>query len=309
MPDASHDFGAHLRQARQQRGVSLREIAERTKISVLALEALERNDVSRLPGGIFSRAFVRSYAREVGLDAEDTVRRFVARFPDAAGEEAPTGYRAAAEHIDVGERPALARARRALVWSLPLLAGVAYFGFGGRLPVWGTQGTQAPAKTVEPQHPAVPPPPSSNETPRVEPARVVPVEPEAAQPAAPGGPPDTDAPAPTPVPAALPAAGQEQAEAAATPPPAAGSFRLTLAPREDCWVSVRMGGASVFSGLMRAGERKELTLSGDPVLTVGNASAMSFLIDDHPGPQLGTTGQVVTTRLTADARKTLIERR
>ena len=97
------DFGGRLRQARERRGVSLRQIAANTKISVAALEALERNDVSRLPGGIFSRAFVRSYAIEVGLDPDETVREFLARFhgqsqapppsdpDDAAG--APAGPR------------------------------------------------------------------------------------------------------------------------------------------------------------------------------------------------------------------------
>jgi cytoskeletal protein RodZ len=82
------DFGGKLRQARERRGVSLRQIAASTKISVAALEALERNDVSKLPGGIFSRAFVRSYAVEVGLDPDDTVREFLERFsaePAGAG--------------------------------------------------------------------------------------------------------------------------------------------------------------------------------------------------------------------------------
>ena len=45
------------------------------------LEALERNDISRLPGGIFSRAFVRSYAAEIGADPEQTVRDFLSQFP------------------------------------------------------------------------------------------------------------------------------------------------------------------------------------------------------------------------------------
>ena len=76
------DFGSRMRRAREERGVSLRHIAEVTKISVSALEALERNDISRLPGGIFSRAFVRSYALEIGLDPEQTVREFIVRFPD-----------------------------------------------------------------------------------------------------------------------------------------------------------------------------------------------------------------------------------
>ena len=74
------DFGEKLRAARERRGVSLREIAEHTKLSTSALESLERNDASRLPGGIFARAFVRAYASEVGLDPEATVREFVERF-------------------------------------------------------------------------------------------------------------------------------------------------------------------------------------------------------------------------------------
>jgi cytoskeleton protein RodZ len=78
----SADFGAHLREAREGRGLSLREIADATKISARSLEALERNDIVRLPGGIFSRAFVRAYAVEVGLDPEETISEFMASFPD-----------------------------------------------------------------------------------------------------------------------------------------------------------------------------------------------------------------------------------
>lgn len=76
------DFGARLREARERRGLSLREIADATKISARSLEALERNDIARLPGGIFSRAFVRAYADHVGLDPEETISEFMASFPD-----------------------------------------------------------------------------------------------------------------------------------------------------------------------------------------------------------------------------------
>src|SRR3954470_2433657 len=75
------DFGARMRHVREQRGMSLRQIADITKIPVSALEALERNDITRLPGGIFSRAFVRSYAAEIGADPEQTVRLFLSQFP------------------------------------------------------------------------------------------------------------------------------------------------------------------------------------------------------------------------------------
>jgi len=74
------DFGSKLREARERRGISLRQIADSTKIAASALEALERNDVSKLPGGIFSRAFVRSYATAVGLDPELMVKEFLERF-------------------------------------------------------------------------------------------------------------------------------------------------------------------------------------------------------------------------------------
>src|SRR5215208_5190944 len=78
----SGGFGGKLRDARERRGVSLRQIANATKISIGALEALERNDFSKLPGGIFSRAFVRSYAVEVGLDPDATIQEFIAAFPN-----------------------------------------------------------------------------------------------------------------------------------------------------------------------------------------------------------------------------------
>jgi cytoskeleton protein RodZ len=81
MADPLATFGTMLRRARERRGMSVRQIATATKISVGALEALERNDISRLPGGIFSRAIVRSYALEVGLDPERTTQEFLAQFP------------------------------------------------------------------------------------------------------------------------------------------------------------------------------------------------------------------------------------
>lgn len=309
MPDASHDFGAHLRQAREQRGISLRAIADRTKISVLALEALERNDLSRLPGGIFTRAFVRAYAVEVGLDAEDTVRRFVARFPDACAEEVPRAYEPNPEHIEVDDSPTFGRAWRALAWSLPLLLGVGYFGFGGRLPLWRDAPQATAARPVD-EHPAVPPPPAQRATVAIAPAPEAAAQPEAVAPAprgdgaqaaaSPGQPLSPSASS------AVPALSQETQPPAATPAPA-GGYRLTLAPREACWVSVRAEGGSVFSGLMRAGERKDLALQGPVSLTVGNAGAFDFFINEQPARSLGGPGQVVTAKLNTDNLKSFLD--
>jgi transcriptional regulator with XRE-family HTH domain len=74
--DEQTTLGPYLRRERERRGLTLRTISENTKVSVALLEGLEADDVSRWPGGIFRRAFVRSYAQCVGLDADEIVRRF-----------------------------------------------------------------------------------------------------------------------------------------------------------------------------------------------------------------------------------------
>jgi transcriptional regulator with XRE-family HTH domain len=98
-------FGRRLRRERERRHIALSSISANTKISVSLFAALERDDVSRWPSGIFRRAFIRAYAENVGLDPDETTREFVERFPDpAAPPPRPAAAAAAA--------PAFARARR-----------------------------------------------------------------------------------------------------------------------------------------------------------------------------------------------------
>jgi Helix-turn-helix domain len=74
--DDTPTLGAYLRAERERRDLALRTISESTKVSLPLLEGLESDDISRWPGGIFRRAFVRSYAEAVGLDPDDVYRRF-----------------------------------------------------------------------------------------------------------------------------------------------------------------------------------------------------------------------------------------
>ena len=62
--------GARLRQAREQAGLTLHDVAKQTKIQRWILTAIEEGDLSRVPGGIFIRGYVTAYARAVGLDDE-----------------------------------------------------------------------------------------------------------------------------------------------------------------------------------------------------------------------------------------------
>lgn len=75
-PSELSSFGEELRREREIRGISLKEIADSTKISKRFLEAIERNDHLALPAPAFTRGFVREYARYVGLNSEEMVSRY-----------------------------------------------------------------------------------------------------------------------------------------------------------------------------------------------------------------------------------------
>ena len=119
----SQDLGAGLRLAREQSGLTLRQIADATKLSVRSLTALETNRIEQLPGGIYRRAIVRAYASHVGLDPEKTLRAFLAQHPD----DVPT----MAQLVPAPQRHSGRRMLHALVSVLsafiPILAGVFYF--------------------------------------------------------------------------------------------------------------------------------------------------------------------------------------
>lgn len=69
-------FGEQLRLAREARGISLKEISEQTRISTQYLEAIEKDEYKKLPGGIFNRSFIKAYARSVGFDEAEALEAY-----------------------------------------------------------------------------------------------------------------------------------------------------------------------------------------------------------------------------------------
>src|SRR5438105_12876912 len=67
------NFGASFKKARESKGISLDRIAAETRISTRFLLAIENEEFNLLPGGIFNRGFVRTYAEKVGLDPDQAV--------------------------------------------------------------------------------------------------------------------------------------------------------------------------------------------------------------------------------------------
>jgi len=77
-------FGARLREQREERQVTLTTISTKTKIKLALLEALESDDVSFWPKGLFGRAYLRDYATAVGLEPEAVVSEFLTLHPEFA---------------------------------------------------------------------------------------------------------------------------------------------------------------------------------------------------------------------------------
>jgi cytoskeletal protein RodZ len=116
-------IGAALRAARERAGLSLRQIADTTKLSVHVLTALEQNRIAQLPGGIYRRAIVRAFAREVGLDAEKTLRQFLEQYPD----DVPVAVHARPEAAPGRSRRVLRAVVSTMGAAIPIVAGIYYF--------------------------------------------------------------------------------------------------------------------------------------------------------------------------------------
>lgn len=288
----SGDFGSMLKGAREQRGVSLRHISSTTKIPVAALEALERNDISRLPGGIFSRAFVRSYALQVGLDPDATIEKFITQFPELA----MTAAHAAAEQQEEEEQhdsnqQTAATFLRLIAISVPVVAGLLYLGTVSRRSAEPSRApepaaaaapvAQAPQTSTGPSTPSLGGAPATAEVPAAS-AGSSPGAPEPARPA----------PAPPKAVASSPASSP-----AVAPDP---FERVTVAvvATGPCWVSAIVDGERVVAREFQTGERIAFELSRSVVLTAGDAAALAVTINGEEARPLGSAGQVVTVRVT-----------
>ena len=270
------DLGSRLKHARESREVSLQDIAARTKISPVALEALERGDVSKLPGGIFGRAFVKAYAIEVGLDPDETVAEFSALIAEAEAAAAARG--AIRPEVTADDRAFLERQQRAIRTLRIVLAVVAIAAVAALF--WQLRTLWARSTTASS---AVSPPPST-------PA---------------GTPPSTPAPGPVDP----PAASAPSATPAAPAPPALASAPLVVEfeVTGDCWIQITTDGKPTTSQLFRAGERRRLEAQREVSLDVGNAGTFRWTINGRPAKALGNPGVHSRTRVTAGNYQTFLQ--
>lgn len=258
------DVGGELRQAREQRGLSLDELSRLTKISATALGAIDANDIAHLPGGIFTRGFVKAYAREVGLDPADVARRYAAQFEPiapptvdtAAGSERPPAAAREPSHpgihaflVDWLDRPVVRLA------GLLALVVVAY------LLLW-----RSPTQTAL----------NRAETPTARDSSSV-ASPQPRSEVATAG---------AVVGAVSPSVGRSDL------------LRIELLPGAAVWVSATADGSRVAYRMMQAGDSQAIEVRNELVLRVGEPAKFAFTINGRSGRLLGRPGQPATARIT-----------
>jgi cytoskeletal protein RodZ len=263
------EFGVGLKRARETQGVSLRQIATTTKISMSTLEALERADFSRLPGGIFGRAFVRAYAIEVGLDPDRTVEDFLVAYDQFDRERAA---RAPRPEVTADDRAFAERQRRAASVLRAIVIGLVMVGVAG-VAAWQMRARSKSGAVTGQPSPAAPqaalPPPAAASTP------AAPL-PESAQ-------------APVPAPAVATATVAREA---------ADQVAVGLHATRDCWVRVTVDGNVQLEQVLRAADAREVRPGREVYVQVADAGSISWTINGKPAKDLGKAGEVGTARVT-----------
>jgi len=311
-------FGEGLRREREMRGITLEEISAHTKISIHFLQAIEADDLKKLPGGIFTRSFIRAFARYLGLDEEKVMSEYHS-FAHAGGEFDLSRLSSA--------RPS--RESRAGTWIGLLLAaamltgGYLLFRYSQRtagVPQSGAQAATAagqrqpaPAPTAAPPgSPAVtgsegvaPPNPSPENqanppTAAATPSTTAPNTIGSASPPA-TGPPTHAASANQN--AAGPPATPEGAEFTGAP---GSDLVLQVAATERSWVDLGADGKTVLQRVLKQGEIQTFKAKKYFDLTTGNAEGIVLTLDGEtlePLGPLGRHGDVKTVHLTRDSLK------
>lgn len=252
--------GERLREARERQKVTLHAIAEKTNISVRFLDAIEKNQFDKLPGGIFTRGFIRSYAAQVGLDADGLVAQFLADEPGQRDDAIDEVVREATDGPGVGAILLGGLAAIALVLMLVYLLK----------PEWlGSRSSAVPAEEAATQATPVSAPVTEAQQPSTTAAAM------------------TESPAPV---------GPSPLAAVPEPPPTPEApkspLQLVVSPKGRCWVQVSADGTVRVAREIAAGETLAIDASERLQVVVGNAGAFAYELNGKPGKSLGATGQV-----------------
>jgi cytoskeletal protein RodZ len=287
-------IGDRLRQERLRRGLDIDRLAEQTKINPSMLEAIEADDLEKLPGSFFTRSFVRQYARALGLD-EDEFEPELKRLTSV--EEQPASE-AATERHELDFLPPVPRStgpgssRRH--WLGALIAFVLIVAACSAIyTLWQRtreNGKKELAAEVAPQRSAGLPPATKAPVPAARPER-----PPAAE---------TPPPAETPqseTPQAAPAA----ATLSSVPVGETAGIRIQMRATAEAWVRVTADGKVLYSGTLQPGESKNFEAKSSLSVRAGDPAALEITSNGQAIGEIGPSGQPRTVQFTPEGFKVL----
>ena len=253
-------LGQQLKQAREEKGVSLHEIAESTHIGVRFLQAIENDAYDVLPGGVFNRAFVRKFAKEVGFDEEQAVNLYEEQLEEQGGEP-ERNYQLGVEEFDA--RPTSGNGLLLSFVALIVLGALIYAAYQYFTPSSSEAGSVSSLASPSPA-------PTSAETPST-----------AGSPTASPDSSPTSSPNGSPSPAGSPEASPTVTPSPSPSPMAPGdAIRVQLtAPEEEVWLSVKSDGKKADRMILKRGEAREYDVSEKIVLSIGRVQSLRISIN------------------------------
>lgn len=275
-------LGEELRRLREDKGLSFREVSDATHIGSRFLQAIEADNYSILPGGIFNRGFVRSYARYVGLDEEQALVLYNQQL-EAQGGEAPRTTAPSWDGIDEEVSSPWGTIALIVIILLLLSAGVytAYRWF---------KGEDAASQLV-----ITSPAPTASLT--------VSPSPELS------GSPSPTATAPeSPSPSTSPTASPSPGATASPAPPLTGNLQVKIQIGENqCWLKVKSDANPAAEGTLNPGDVREFAASEKMILSFGNAVGITATLNGRPMKLPLTKGVSSYVVLTKDNYQTFLQ--
>jgi cytoskeleton protein RodZ len=262
-----NSVGTELKTARVNQNISLRQVADGTRISFRHLESLEEGNYDRLPGGVYNRAFLRAYGEFLGLDTKSLLELYDLETTPPSKPAKPKILQAS--EINRGIPPVA-------VWSIMLLLTVTGLFFGRR--VISSLFSSYFSGPSNPQ----PSPVTSEVAGTGAPSKMLP---------------NTRREADAATPVAPPISPPEPTSSSATAPPvsapADGRIRVQLQVIDKCWVSVNRDGNRVLAKELEPGDNPSFAADQRFFIILGNAGGVRMTLNGKPAKSLGDSGEVV----------------
>jgi len=279
--DKMSSYGLYLQSLRVEKGISIEQVAAETRIRSEILRAIEAEDHETLPDDVFVKGFLRSFAKAIGADPHEVLRRYDLR------RKAQVPF----EAVSRIDSPREGRFWLTLLWVTLLMAGLV----GGTLLIYQLVYQRNETDTRQPQvnrqaevaEPVAPPAPEAAQPEAAQPEAAQPEEakPETAQPKA-----------------GQTAAEQQTAPAEEIPQGNAGAteatrYKMEIVCNENTWLKVIVDDAPAEEYFLKPGDRLELAAKSNYNLLIGNAGGVSVQLDGQPVPVPGKSGEVVNLQL------------